>query len=119
MHVCKHAHNLHLKIYDTHKMCKQMIFEYCLNISIFFHFSIPLVYCLFYSNLFFQKHQKYFPLKCIWFVHSHKKKYSLETCMQLLCMLLQDLFTIARPHRKYNTFFTKECSRLFVLPKIK
>ena len=31
--------------------------------------------------------------------YSHKKKYSLETCAQLLFMLLQDFFASARPHK--------------------
>ena len=52
--------------------------------------------------------------------HSHKKKYSRETCAGLLFMLLQDFFAIARPHRVHTIFFfTKECCALFVLPKIK
>ena len=34
--------------------------------------------------------------------HSHKKKYSLETCVGLLFMLLQDFFASARPHGVYK-----------------
>ena len=45
--------------------------------------------------------------KCYGITHSLKKKYSLETCAQLLFMLLQDFFASTRPHRVDSFFLPK------------
>ena len=73
MHVCKRTHNVHVKIYGTHKM--HVLVTYCvkkpfLNFVWFLDFSILCVYCSFYLNLFLQI-QKYCPLKCVWRVQGY------------------------------------------------
>ena len=66
VHVRKRARSMRVKIYNVHEIstirqsinidnhvtsCKQINFEFRLiNIPIYFHFSIPFVYCSFYSN---------------------------------------------------------------------
>ena len=65
MHVCNCACNVHVNIYDTHKMyvhvtdrTNKWFFEFHLiNIPIFLHSKKLFVYCCFYSNLLFHTHK--------------------------------------------------------------